>query len=142
MSAVGRDYVSHTVLELLLMAALFIFMTNPYYFDQKNRGMLPHPPYHNKGFIFDRLSPIVLFSKIFEILQIINILTEPHETGIDPREYIPRNLVIGLRNDLRKVLRQNPLLFIIIGTMLPHLDEVVFLVSGSEFSAYWHITLN
>lgn len=114
---------------------------------KKKRGMLPHPPIlqriHLRPLVSDGyINRKVLFSKIFKVLQIIDVLTEPYETGIYPREYIPRDLVIGLRNNLREVLRQNPLLFIIIGAVLPYLDEVVFVVSGSEFSSYWHITLN
>ena len=162
--AVGRDYVSHAVLVLLFMAALFIFMTIREILTQKIGRYSPQergPPFteigghshaplsHSKKTkVINHLRPLVsdkckvLFSKVLEILQVINIFTEPHKTGIYPREYISRDVVIGFRNDLRKVLRQNPLLFIIIGTVLPYLDEVVFLVSGSEFPAYWHITLN
>ena len=35
MSAVGRDYVSHHILELLFMAVLFIFMTYRFIFENK-----------------------------------------------------------------------------------------------------------
>ena len=160
--AVGRDYVSHHVLELLFMAAGwelcgFFFNKQIGRYSPQERGppfteigRHSHAPlsHSKKTKVINHLRPLVsdkcrvLFSKIFEILQVINIFTEPYETGIYPREYIPRHVIIGLGNDLRKVLRQNPLLFIIIGTVLPYLDEVVFLVSGSEFPAYWHITLN